>query len=220
MRLAVAAALIPALLGTLVVGRAEGAGMLTPTGSPQQPIQIKDHSVSVVINNGFARTEVNQTFHNPNDRDLEAIYSFPVPQSASLSEVTVYIGEKQIDGEVVRRKKARQIYEQEKRDGKETGLAEKNGYQTFEFAVSPVRAGADTRLRFVYYQPLKLDTGVGRYLYPLEEGGTDEMASQFWTPNTRVEGTFSAEVELKSAWPVASVRVPGFDGAAKVERLD
>src|SRR5690349_11851595 len=53
------------------------AGTLTPKGSSDQPIQIRDHHLEVTLNNGFARSEVTQTFYNPNERDLEAIYSFP-----------------------------------------------------------------------------------------------------------------------------------------------
>ncbi len=65
------------------------AGTLSPLGSPEAPVRIVDHHVDVVINNGFAKTEVTQTFFNPNDTDLEAIYSFPVPRSASLSEFSI-----------------------------------------------------------------------------------------------------------------------------------
>ncbi len=214
---------LPALAGVLALlgwlaGGAEAAGTLTPAGSPQLPIRIREHHVAVVLNNGFARTEVTQVFHNPNNVDLEAVYSFPVPKSASLSEVTICAGEKTIDGEVVEKERARQIYEEERDQGNDTGLAEKDEYRTFQFSVSPVKAGADTRIRFVYYQPLEIDTGVGRYLYPLEDGGTDEAALAFWTTNEQVDEQFSMALELKSAWPVDEVRVPGF-ADARVDRL-
>jgi Ca-activated chloride channel homolog len=211
------------LLGLLIVTTAtwsHAAGTLTPVGSPHQPIQIKDHQVNVVITNGFARTEVLQTFHNPNDTDLEAIYSFPVPKSASLSEVTLYLGEREIHGEVLEKEQARQVYKEEQQQGKDAGLATKNGYQTFEFAVARIRAASDVRIRFLYYQPLQIGTGIGRYVYPLEEGGTDEAAKQFWTRHDRVEGPLSVSVELTSSWPVADVRVPGFEADAKIQRLD
>ncbi|MCP3960630.1 MAG: VWA domain-containing protein [bacterium] len=205
-------------LGSL--SAAHAAGTLTPVGSPDAPIQIRDHNVRVVIHNGFAQTEVRQTFFNPNDVDLEAHYSFPLPESASLSEVTIIAGERELHGEVLERDHAAQIYEEERDQGNDAGLATKNGYQTFDFLVSPVRAQDSTGIRFVYYQPLAIDTGIGRYLYPLEDGGTDELAASFWLPNTRVEGSFSVELELKSAWPVAEVRVPGFENEARVEELD
>jgi Ca-activated chloride channel family protein len=208
--------LLLVLAGTAGV---EAAGTLTPRGSPAQPIQIRDHRVDVVITNGFARTEVLQTFHNPNDSALEATYAFPVPKHASLSEVTMWLGEREIRGEVLEKERARQVYQEEREAGKEAGLAEKNGYQTFDFAVSRIPAGGEARMRFVYYQPLQLDTGVGRYLYPLEEGGTDDAAARFWLRNDRVEGSLSVNVELTSSWPIAGVRVPGFEAEAKVQAL-
>lgn len=196
------------------------AGILTPKGSPDKPVQMTDHHVDITVNNGFARTEVTQTFFNPNTKDLEAVYSFPLPKSASLSEVTLTLGEREINGEVVEKEKAETIYKDEKYNGNEAGLARKNGFQSFQFLVHPVRAGNQTRLRFVYYQPLEIDTGVGRYLYPLEEGGTDDAAGSFWDPvNARVEGTFSAAIELKSAWPVADVRLPGYEKDAVTDKI-
>ena len=203
----------------LTAGVCHAAGILTPVGSRHQPIQIRDHHVNVVINNGFAMTEVQQTFYNPNTEDLEAMYSFPLPKSASLSEVTIYVGEREIHGEVLEKLKAQQIYEDEKSKGNETGLAEKNEFYTFEFKVHPVPVNAETRIRFLYYQPLKIDTGIGRYLYPLEEGGTDEAGMSFWTTHAKVENTFSMNLELKSAYPIKDVRVPGFEAAATINKL-
>ncbi|MHC4347843.1 MAG: VIT and vWA domain-containing protein [Planctomycetota bacterium] len=207
-------------LALLLCPQALGSGTLIPLGSPEDPIQILDHHVDVVINNGFARTEVTQTFFNPNAVDLEAIYSFPVPRSASLSEFSIYVGETEIHGEVLTKEEARRIYGEEKDKGNDAGLAEKNSFYTYEFYVSPVRAADETRVRFLYHQPIEIDTGMGRYVYPLQEGGTDDAALQFWTTNEVVEGTFSLQLELKSAWPVSNVRVPGFEAEANVQETE
>ncbi|HEY9248647.1 MAG TPA: VIT and VWA domain-containing protein, partial [Rariglobus sp.] len=209
--LALATGFLPAFAG----------GTLTPVGSPHAAIQIRSHQVNVTINNGFAQTEVLQTFFNPNPTDLEALYAFPVPKSASLSEVTITSGEKTLNGEVLPKQEAETIYQEEKAKGNDAGLTTKNGYQNYEFKISPVRANTETRLRFVYYQPLEIDTGVGRYVYPLEEGGTDEVAKSFWQPvNSAVEGSLAINIELKSAWPVDDVRVPGFESAAVTKKID
>ncbi len=128
------------------------------------------------------------------------------------------MGEQEIHGEVLARHKAGQLYEEEKSKGGDAGLAEKNEFYTFDFFVYPVRAHDETRVRFLYYQPLEIDTGVGRYVYPLEAGGTDEAAHSFWTENKRVENFFSVTVELKSAWPIAAVRVPGHEQDASVQK--
>jgi Ca-activated chloride channel family protein len=176
--------------------------------------------VNVTLNNGFAQTEVLQTFFNPNAQDLEAIYAFPVPKGASLSEVTIVTGEKTLHGEVRPKAEAETAYAEERQAGNDAGLATKNSFLTYEFRVAPVRANAEVQLRFVYYQPLEIDAGVGRYVYPLEDGGTDEVAKSFWTTHAKVEGSLAINVELKSAWPVDDVRVPGFEAAAVVRKLD
>ncbi|HVR41447.1 MAG TPA: VIT and VWA domain-containing protein [Thermoanaerobaculia bacterium] len=203
------------------------AGTLTPAGATQQPIQIKEHNVDVVIDNGFARTEVTQVFFNPNDKDLEAVYGFPVPASASLSEITIWNGERVLEGEVIEAKEAKRVYEEERNAGNDAGLGEcactkpkdEVEYTSYKFSISPVRANAETKIRFVYYQPLKIDTGVGRYVYPLADGGTDEVAKSFWTRNPKVEQRFAVNVELKSGWPVDEVRVPGAEAEAKIQKL-
>lgn len=211
----------------LLAPAAFGAGTLAPAGSGATPVQIRDHQVKVTINNGFARTEVYQVFFNPGDMDVEGIYSFPLPKSASLSEITIWSGEKVLEGEVIEAEKAKQTYEAERDSGNDAGLGECScvkdkddvEYRTFKFSVSPVRAQSETKIRFVYYQPLEIDTGVGRYVYPLEDGGTDERAKSFWLRNPRVEQHLSIEVELKSAVPVDEVRVPGLESEARSEQL-
>lgn len=202
---------------TVLIGiSARAAGTLTAKGAPQAAIQIKSHHANVVINNGFAQTEVTQVFFNPNPTDLEGIYSTPLPKSASLSEMTIWAGEIELNGEVVTKADADRIYEEEKNKGNDAAKAEKNSYQTFDFYVSRIPAQGETRVRYVYYQPLKIDTGVGRYLYPLEAGGTDEQAQAFWTQNKKVDGQFSVHVELKSAHPVVDVRVPAYSAISQV----
>ncbi len=210
------------LLNTLLLcgTGAEAGGTLKPKGSPDQAIQILDHRVRVSIVDGFGRTEVDQTFFNPNEYDLEAIYSFPVPKSASLAEMSILAGETRLDGEVVHAEEAERVYEEERDSGNDAGLARKDSYKTFEFFVARVPALSETSFRFVYYQPLELDTGVGRYVYPLEEGGTEELALAFWDREQEVRRSFSFHLELSSCWPVEDVRMPGLEALALAQKID
>ena len=186
---------------------AQAAGLLTPADGSLPPLEIRDHHVSVVIEDGYAVTTVEQVFHNPHSQDLEAIYSFPVPEHGAVSEFTLWIDGKPVSGEVLEKKEARRVYEEEKAAGREAGVTEKDSYKTFDISVSPVRAGQDTRIRLVYLQSAKVDSGIGRYLYPLEEGGVDEEKLAFWTANEKVTGSFSFDLTLKSGYPVDALRV-------------
>ena len=193
---------------SLFAGFTQAAGLLTPSDGSLPSLEIRDHHVEVVIEDGYAITTVEQVFVNPHDRDLEAQYSFPVPAHGSVVELTVWIDGQPVTGEVLEREQARQLYEEEKAAGRDAGITEKDSYKTFETRVSPVRAGQDTRVRLVYLQPAQVDTGIGRYVYPLEEGGVDEAKLAFWTANEQVTGQFSFDLRLKSAYPVEAVRLP------------
>lgn len=196
------------------------AGMLQVAGSQHQAIRIIDHDVNVMINNGFAKVEVTQRFANPNSDTVEAIYNFPLPKSASLSEMSVLSGETRLNGEVLPNQQAETIYEEQKSQGKGAGLAKQNSYKRLDFKVYPLSPKQEITVRFVYYQPLELDTGVGRFVYPLAEGGTEDAGEQFWSRNEQVDNAFSMDIQLKSAWPVDDVRAPKLEQIAQISHQD
>ena len=187
---------------------AMAAGLMTPVDSSKPALSIKSHHVDVTIEDGYAITEVTQTFSNPNNEDLEALYSFPVPEKGTVSEFTVWIDGKPVTGEVLEKKKAKQLYEEEKAAGRDAGLTEKKKHYRFEVRVSPVRAQSETKIRLVYMQVADIDNSMGRYVYPLEEGGTDDQANAFWSYDPVVKEDFSFNLKLRSSYPVNGIRLP------------
>jgi Ca-activated chloride channel family protein len=204
----------------IAASSSHGAGLIKPLGSGDAGAFIKSHNVDVVINNGFAQTTVTQVFGNNADADYEAIYSFPIPKKASLSEISLWINGQEIIGEVVEKEKAREIYEEQVAKGNDTALAEKNDFKTFDISIGRVRAGEDTTVRLVYYQPMEIDLNIGRYVYPLAEGGVDEERIAFWEVDDVVHEKFSFNLQLKSAFPVADVRTPGYDQQTLITRTN
>ncbi len=187
---------------------AEAAGLLTPSDGRFPALEIKEHHVNVVIDDGYAITSVEQIFHNPNGQDLEAIYSFPIPEKAAVGEFTYWIDGQPVIGEVLEKKQAKQLYEQEKQAGREAALTEQDSYKTFDINVYPVRAQQDVRIKLAYIQPVHVDTSIGRYVYPLEEGGVDEEKLSFWTYNDEVKEQFSFNLSFRSSYPVDQFRLP------------
>jgi len=210
---------LPTLALAFFSSSAIASGDFAPEGGAGQPLLLTDHTVNVVLNNGFARTEVIQTWDNPNEKGLEAVYRFPLPRNAAMSEMVVNVGESTIRGEVVGNAKARKLYDDAKANGEDAALATKEGYKGFEFSVANVPGGEDAVVRFVYYQPLEIDTGVGRWTYPLEVGGNDD-GSDFWNNSISPAGNLNVNVELKSAFAVDQVRMPGWQNAAQVNQVD
>jgi len=192
------------LLGNIALA----AGLMTPTNSNLPALEIKEHHVTVVIEDGYAVTSVEQIFSNNNAVDLEAIYSFPIPEKAAVSEFTYWIDGQPITGEVLEKQQAKTIYQEEKQAGREAAITEQDGHKTFDISVYPVRANQEVKIRLSYIQPAHVDTAIGRYVYPLEEGGTDEDKLSFWTYNDAVTEKFSFTMRFRSSYPVDQLRLP------------
>src|SRR5690606_13102034 len=103
---------------------ADGAGLLVADGGFGGALEIKEHDVSVTINNGIAVTKVTQVFHNTESRVVEALYTFPVPKGASVATFSMWIGGREMVGEVLEKKRAGEIYESYKQTRKDPGLLE------------------------------------------------------------------------------------------------
>lgn len=195
-------------LGISLSQIATAAGLMSPKGSNLPDLEIKQHHVEVTVEDGYAITSVTQVFGNPNDVTLEAIYSFPVPEKAAVGEFTYWIDGQPVTGEVMEKQQARNIYEQEKAQGRETALTEKDEHKSFDSAVYPVLPKQDVKIRLVYIQAVHADHGIGRYVYPLEEGGVDEEKLAFWSYNDKVTEAFSFNMKIRSSYPIEDIRLP------------
>lgn len=207
---------VVAIMSLLFINTSQAAGLMTPSKANLPQLEIRQHHVDVVIEDGYAITTVDQVFYNPNDTTLEAIYSFPVPEKASVGEFTYWINGKPVTGEVVEKKRAREIYQQEKDQGRETAITEKDSYKTFDTSIYPVLAKQDVKVRLVYIQAVHVDLGIGAYVYPLEDGGVDEEKIAFWSYNDAVTEAFSFKLKLRSSYPVDTVRLPSHPQAIAV----
>jgi Ca-activated chloride channel family protein len=193
---------------TCIAAHAPAAGLLTPVNSQFKPLSIKTHDVKVIIHDSLAITQVDQVFHNSNSQSLEAIYSFPIPENAAVGGFTFWINGVVVEGEVVKKEQAQQIYQQEKASGHHVAVTQQDSHKTFDIKVYPVNANADVKIQLVYFQQQKVDTGIGRYVYPIEDGSVDEAKNEFWTRNEVVDERFSFTVDLRSSYAIDGVRVP------------
>ena len=193
------------------------AGLLTPNDGSQSLVLAEQH-VSVVVENSYAITEIDQIFSNPHGIDKRAIYSFPVPDGAAVGEFTFWIDGQPVHAEVLEKEAARLLHESEQAAGGDSALVEQDDFRTFEMEVAPVRAGSDVRVRLVYVQQAAVDHSMGRYVYPLQDGDVDEAKSNFWSRNEEVSEAFSFNLRLRSSYPVDAIRATR--GQATINQLD
>ncbi|MGB1929856.1 MAG: VIT and vWA domain-containing protein [Mariniblastus sp.] len=191
------AMLVAFALGVMPVGSASASGLLVAKGGFGGRLLIKEQVVNVTINNGIAVTEVNQVFLNTESRIVEALYTFPVPVNASVSNFSMIINGKEMIGEVVEKKRARQIYQSYKRTKKDPGLLEQVDYKTFEMRVFPIQPHAEQHIKVVYYQPLDVDHDWSTYVFPL--------ATSTKAENEKTTGKFALTLDIKSEIPVKKI---------------
>lgn len=189
------------LLALLASTPVHAAGLLIADGGFGGVLEIREQDVRVTINNGIAVTQVEQVFRNTEDRQVEALYTFPVPKGASVADFSMWINGREMVGEVVEKQRARQIYESYKETRKDPGLLEQTDFKTFEMRVFPVAPQADQRVRITYYQELDFDHDWATYVYPLATATRPGLDS-------RTRERFAFTLDVKSEIPITAMESP------------
>lgn len=180
------------------------AGLLIADGGFGGVLEIQEQDVRVTINNGIAVTQVEQIFRNTEDRQVEALYTFPVPKGASVANFSMWINGQEMVGEVVEKQRARQIYESYKETRKDPGLLEQTDFKTFEMRVFPIAPRADQKVRITYYQELDFDQDWATYVYPLATVATATRRGM----DARTRGRFAFTLDVRSEIPVKAMESP------------
>ncbi len=201
------------LLVAMAPAVANAAGLLIADGGFGGVLEIKEQDVHVTINNGIAVTEIDQVFVNTEQRIVEALYTFPVPKGASVSNFSMWINGKEMIGEVVEKKRARQIYESYKQTRRDPGLLEQVDYKTFEMRIFPIPAGGEQRVKLRYYQELDVDNDWATYVYPLATVTRTKI-------DQKTQGRFSVVLDVKSEVPIVELSSPSHKNDFVVAKHD
>jgi Ca-activated chloride channel family protein len=186
-------------------GKSTASGLLIADGGFGGVLEIVEHDVKVTINNGIAVTKVTQVFKNTEKRQVEALYTFPVPKGASVANFSMWINGKEMIGEVLEKKKAREIYNSYKRKKRDPGLLEQVDYKTFEMRIFPIAAGAEQKVEITYYQEMDFDHDWVNYVYPL---ATTTRAGL----DAKTKGKFAITFDIKSEVPIKQLESPSHNG--------
>ena len=179
-------------------GSARAAGLLIPADKSVPPLAMLNHKVEIAIEDQAAVTRIEQTFRNHTDRPLEATYIFPVPKGASVRKFSMWVGDKEVPGELVEADKARAIYTSIVRRTLDPGLLEYMGSNLIKLRVFPVPAKGDQKISISYTSIAANDNGVVEFVYPLK---SDAKAAA-----TLKE--FSLKLKLKSQHPLQNIYSP------------
>jgi len=136
----------------------------------QQAFTLTNTDVKGKISGNISRVEVTQTFQNPYDKPLEAIYVFPLPDQAAVDDMEIKIGDRTIKGDIKKREEAKVIYERARQEGRTAGLLEQERDNIFTQSLANIKPGEQIKVTIRYTESLKFEQGDYEFVFPMVVG--------------------------------------------------
>lgn len=187
----------------LVPNPKHGGGALVAIDPYGQEINLtlRKYHVDVHIEDGFARTTIDQTYFNNTWGRLEGTFYFPLPPDASLSRLAMYVEQGDscvlMEGGMAERDHARNVYETILHQRRDPALLEWVDGSTFKMRVFPLEGRKEKRIILSYTQRVPSLYGATQYRFP---GGHDMQVVNDWS--------FAARVKHGAEWRVTSESHP------------
>jgi Ca-activated chloride channel family protein len=162
------------------------------------PLEVSFTKADVKVRDQIARATIEQEFYNPNARQLEGTFIFPVPKGAQIDKFTMEINGKPVEAELLAADKARGIYEDIVRKLRDPALLEYAGRDLFKVRIFPIEPNSRKRITLSFTQLLKSDSGLVALALPLN---TEKFSAK---PIRNV----SVKVDLETRRPLKSVYSP------------
>ncbi|RYG70553.1 hypothetical protein EON77_13830, partial [bacterium] len=147
-----------------------GGKLCFPDHGRMVPMPLERTSVRADIAGMGARVTLVQTFVNPSPRPIEAIYTFPLPQSAAVDRMRIRLGSRLIEGEIKRRDEARRMYTEAKDRGQAAALLDQETGDVFTQSVANVAPGGKIEVEISYVQMLRFEGGEFEFAFPMVVG--------------------------------------------------
>jgi len=185
------------------------------------PLEHTDVQVEIA---GFvARVTLTQTFGNPFEDPIEAVYAFPLSDRGAVDDMTMQVGDRTIRGIIKERGEARRIYEAARNAGQAASLLDQERPNIFTQSVANILPGDEIVITISYVEYLKYEEGQYEFAFPMVVGpryipgaptgpnGTNQVpdAGRI-TPPVTPEGTraghdISLTVRLDAGMPIQDI---------------
>jgi tetratricopeptide (TPR) repeat protein len=171
-----------------------GSLMIATPDGHSQACELRSLHVRVAIAGDMARTEVEQVFANPLDRDMEGTFDFQLPPGAAVNRLALEINGKLVDGELVERQRARLVYEKIVRSMRDPALMEWQSGDRFKTQIYPVPAHGTKRVVLAYLTHLTSRAGKMEYRYSLPAMAEGQSPIGDFSFSARLSGQAKASI--------------------------
>ena len=207
---------VPSLAAPPAPPPGQGA-LLTRTESGETvPVPLQHTEVEAAVTGNVAQVEVIQTFHNPYDRKIEALYVFPLPDRAAVSHMEIRLADRTIAGVVKTRDEARRIYQDALARGRVTALLDQERPNMFIQSVANILPGSEIVILIRYHETVPCEEGLYTFTFPMVVGprftpGPREAAGSgppLLPPGRRSGHDIGLEVRLDAGATAREIRSP------------
>lgn len=162
-----------------------------PPAGAATTLRIAYASVHVAIEAGVARTTIDEVMVNDQPAPLEAKFSFPLPDDATVTDFADWRDGKRVAASLTGKEQARARFEQAAAAGKTASLAEADG-RTFELSLAALPGKGQRRVELVYTQTIHSLGGERTWALPARHY-TDQVPTHL---DLAVELTGEREITL------------------------
>ncbi|MEZ4680029.1 MAG: VIT domain-containing protein [Caldilineaceae bacterium] len=122
----------------------------------------------MTIDGALAQVHLTQILRNDSPRPIEGTYVFPLPDNAAIGDFQMTINGEVVEGQILRKDAARQLYEEIVRQRRDPALLEYLGHDLFQVSVFPLPGGESRKLELSYTQLLTAQDDLYRFRFPLQ----------------------------------------------------
>lgn len=142
-----------------------GGRLVSRSGSDH--FALRGASVEVEACAGLARVVLRQTFANSGPEPLQATYQFPLPADAAVGGYVFTVGGERIEGEIDRRRTARQRFDEAVLEGRSAALLDQERTSIFTQEIGNIPPGEEVTCEITLDQKLTwLETGQWEWRFP------------------------------------------------------
>ena len=178
-----------------------------------QPVNLLGVKLSGDLRGLMFEASVEQRFCNPGDKNVEVVYSFPLPWGAVLLGVDVVLSGKHLTGAVVEKKQAEARYEEAISEGNAAIMLEKNHDHSYSLNLGNLAAREHCTITLRYAQTLQFEQRGLRLLIPTviaPRYGDDQLdggLAPHQAPNHSLLAEHPFALELRLHGDLAQARV-------------
>src|SRR4029453_1285403 len=185
-------------------------------GTGWLPVPALATDVELRVAGVVARGRVVQRFRNPTGRWLEALYVFPLPETAAVDHMELHVGDRVIEGRIQEREQAKQSYERAKNEGRQASLVEQERPDVFHVSIANLGPGEVLEVSLDYQDAVRFDAGAFRLRFPTvvapryAPGVPDaaRISPPVLHPDDGPVNPVRIRVELDPGFPLASLASP------------